>query len=143
MKAPQSLCQKIATIGEKKLQAIGEYGCCAFTLLWCLGIEPDDDVKAINTLVNLMNAKAIREDCLVYWKDAIKFLTGRESDVEFVDITTIKDIKGRTPVLFEYNGSEHWVGVENGEVKFNSLNKSVCVEKGNPTQARIIKIQGV
>ena len=111
--------------------------------MWCLGIEPDDDVKAINTLVNLMNAKAIREDCLVYWKDAIRFLTGRESDVEFVNITTIKDIKERTPVLFEYNGNEHWVGVENGEVKFNSLNKSVCVEKGNPTQARIIKLQGV
>lgn len=142
MKNPQSTCEKLSNIGEKQLKAIAEYGCCAFTLLWCLGFEIDD-IKAIETLSKLMTAKAIDEDCLVYWDKCVFYMTGKHCEVENKKISTIKDIQARTPVLYEYNGRGHWVGVENGKIAFNSLNKSVCVEKGVPTQARILKIAGV
>ena len=44
---------------------------------------------------------------------------------------------------YDYKGKSHWVGVENGKIAFNSLIKSVCVEKGVPTQARILNIEGM
>lgn len=143
MKNPQSTCEKLANIGEKQLKAIADYGCCAFTLLWCLGIEPEDDVKAITTIARLIDAEALDEECLVYWDKAVFCLTGRHCNVEFKSINTIKDIKQRTPVRYDYKGKSHWVGVEDGKIAFNSLNKSVCVEKGVPTQARILKIAGM
>jgi hypothetical protein len=142
VKNPQSTCEKLANIGEQQLKAIADYGCCAFTLLWCLGIEPDDE-KAIETIARLMNVKALDEECLVYWDKCVFYLTGRHCEVEEQKISTIRNIKERTPVLYEYNGKAHWVGVENGEIAFNSLIKSVCVEKGVPTQARILKIVGM
>jgi hypothetical protein len=46
-------------------------------------------------------------------------------------------------VKFTNGKYSHWVVVENGKVVFNSLQYSNCVEKGKPTEARIIKIKGV
>ena len=147
MKNPQTLAEELySQFPNEKLRNIKDFGCCAFTLLWCLGIEPDD-AKAILTLGQLIDFKAIEEDCTVIWAKACQYLTGRNLNVEFKNITSIKDIKKRTPVKYERvdeNGKKHahWVGVENGKIGFNSLKTSLCVNKGKPVTARILTISG-
>lgn len=140
MKNPQSLAIEIKdTIKPECLESIGRYGCCAFVLLWCLGIEPDD-IEAIKTVNSMISAKVIEDDCTVKWADAVYYLTGRKITVEFKDIKDLRGIRERTPVRYDYKGKGHWVGVENGMIKFNPLIYSQCVDKGRPTTARIIKL---
>lgn len=140
MKNPQSLAIEIKdTIKPEHLESIGRYGCCAFVLLWCLGIEPDD-IEAIKTVNSMISAKVIEDDCTVKWADAVYYLTGRKITVEFKDIKDLRGIRERTPVRYDYKGKGHWVGVENGMIKFNPLVYSQCVDKGRPTTARIIKL---
>jgi len=122
MNNPQSLAIELKdTISPERLESIGRYGCCAFVLLWCLGLEPED-IDAIKTLNNMINAGVIEKDCTVKWAEAAQYLTGRKITVEFKDI---KDLR---------------VGVENGMIKFNPLVYSQCVDKGRPVTARIIKL---
>lgn len=144
MKHPQTLADKLYShFPAKNLKAIKEYGCCAFVLMWCLGIEPDDDAEAVMTVDSLIKAKALEEDCTVKWAESIKQLTGREMKaVDFVNISSIFHIKDRCPVRYDHNGKSHWVGVENGKVAFNPLKHSVCVENGRPSTMRIIHIKG-
>ncbi len=145
MKHPQSLAAELYShFPAKNLKAIKEYGCCAFVLMWCLGIEPDDDAEAVMTVNSLIQAKALKEDCTVKWAEAIRRLTGREMKaVDFVNINYIFHIKDRCPVRYDYNGKSHWVGVENGKIAFNPLKFSVCVENGKPSTMRIIHIKGI
>ncbi len=141
MKNPQTLAIELnKDFPNPRLKAIGDYACCAFTLLWCLGIEPDD-ITAIQTVSDLMKDGALDNECTVYWADCIENLTGRKlKKLEKVPITSIKKIKNRTPVFYTYNGKGHWVGVENGRIAFNSLKESVCVSQGKPTEMRVIYI---
>ena len=145
MKHPQTLAEQIyQQFPTMKLKCIKDYACCAFTLMWTLHVEPDD-AEAILTVGRMMDKGAIDVDCTVYWDKAARFLTGKGVAVQFIDITDpkeLKKIKDRTPVKFSYNGKSHWVGVENGRVKFNALEKSLCVEKGKPVTMRIIKTDG-
>lgn len=145
MKTPQTLAEKLyQQFPTLKLKSIKEYACCAFTLMWCIGYEPDD-AEAILTVGYMIDKKVIDIDCTVYWAKAAEYLTGRKLAVEFKDITDpkeLKQFKDRTPVKFSYNGKSHWVGVENGKVKFNALEHSVCVSKGKPVTARILKLSG-
>ncbi|WP_443097220.1 hypothetical protein [Treponema succinifaciens] len=145
MKHPQSLAAELYShFQAKNLKSIKEYGCCAFVLMWCLGIEPDDDAEAVMTVDSLIQAKALKEDCTVKWAEAIRQLTGREMRaVDFVNITSILHIKDRCPVRYDHNGKSHWVGVENGKIAFNPLKRSVCVESGKPSTMRIIHIKGI
>lgn len=145
MKHPQSLAAELYShFSAKNLKSIKEYGCCAFVLMWCLGIEPDDDAEAVMTVDSLIQAKALKEDCTVKWAEAIRQLTGREMRaVDFVNITSILHIKDRCPVRYDHNGKSHWVGVENGKIAFNPLKRSVCVESGKPSTMRIIHIKGI
>ena len=140
MKNPQTTAEEIKDI--KHIESISKYGCCGFVALWTIGVDPDNDIEAIRCLSDAMEAGVLESDCTVKWVEFYKWLTGRTVEVEFVNISSIKSIKRRTPVRFDYNGSSHWVGVEDGEVRFNSLKHSVCVEKGKPVTARIIKING-
>jgi hypothetical protein len=144
MKNPQTLAIELNQMfSNKDLESIAKWGCCAFTLLWCLGIEPED-IDAIKTLYDLKKEGAIDEECTVYWGKAIKYLTGRTLEsLEKVKIKSIKNIKKRTPVRFVFNGLGHWVGVENGRIAFNSLQQSNCVENGDPSEMRVLKIKGV
>ena len=65
MKHPQSLATELYKhFPTSNLKAIKNYGCCAFVLLWCLGIE-SDDAEAIMTVDSLIQAKALKEDCTV------------------------------------------------------------------------------
>ena len=143
MKHPQSLAEELYPhFPTPKMKSIKDNACCAFTLLWWLGIDCDD-IDAIMIISDLIKSHALDEDCTVYWAACIKQLTGR--DVESVEkpaITNIKKIKERTIVRYEKGKVGHWVGVENGKIVFNSLDHSKCVEEGKPTEARIIKIKG-
>lgn len=141
MKNPQTFCKTLQTkLTPERLEVIHKYGCCAFVLLWCLGIEPDD-IQAIELVSDMIDAKVIEKDCTVHWIEAVKFLTGRTVTVDFKDIKDILKIKDRTPVRYDYKGKGHWVGVERGMIAFNPLDYSLCVDKGRPVTARIIKIK--
>ena len=141
MKYPQTLAREFCSvISPTRLETIGKYGCCAFVLLWCLGIEPDN-MEAIELVNDMINAGVIEKDCTVHWMEAVKFLTGRDITVEFKNIKDILSIKDRTPVRYDYKGQGHWVGVERGMIAFNPLKQSNCVDKGVPVTARIIKLK--
>ena len=141
MKHPQALAEKLyQQFPTIKLKMIKDCACCAFTFMWCLGVETDD-ADAIITVGRMIDKCVLDPDCTVYWSKVSEYLTGRKCSVEFVDIKDkkqLKKIKNRTPVKFEYNGKAHWIGIEKGKVAFNSLESSLCVDKGKPTTARII-----
>lgn len=150
MKNPQTLAEKLyQQFPTAKLKSIQKFACCAFTFMWCMGIEPDD-AEAIITVGYMIDKGVIDPDCTVYWNKVSEYLSGRKCKVEFIDITDpkqIKKIKERTPVKFERtyfdkNGnkqkSEHWVGIENGKIAFNSLEKSLTVAEGKPVTMRKI-----
>lgn len=141
MKHPQSVCWDIKSkLSPERLETIYKYGCCAFVLLWCLGIEPDD-LQAIELISEMMDAGVLEKDCTVHWAEACRFLTGREINVEFKDIKNLFGIKDRTPVRYDYKGKSHWVGVMRGMIAFNPLESSQCVEKGRPVTARLLKLK--
>lgn len=144
MDHPQTFAEELYRhFPTTKLKMIKENACCAFTLLWYLGIDPMD-ITAILTVSNLMDKHALDVDCTVYWAECVKALTGRTLlSLEKKPIKSIKDIKEKTIVKFSRGKLGHWVGVENGRVVFNSLNFSRCVEEGTPTECRILKISGV
>ena len=144
MKNPQSLAEELFKhFHDPKLKAIKDYACCAFSLIYWLGIDCED-VDAIMLVSDLINKHALDTDCTVYWSECIKQLTGREMEsLEKVQIKDIKKIKEKTIVKFSNGGYSHWVVAENGKVIFNSLKYSKCVSEGKPTEARIIKIKGV
>lgn len=138
MKYPQTIAEKIA----KNIQTIADNACCAFTALWVLGLDPEN-AEAIEIVSDAINARVIESDCTVIWKPFVKWLTGRDVEVEFRDIKSLNDIKNekyRILVRFNYGKNSHWVGVYKGKIEYNSLINSVCVTKGKPTTCRIIKL---
>lgn len=145
MKHPQTLAEELSKyFSDKDLKNVAKYGCCAFVLLWCLEIEPENDVDAILMVIDLIRKKKIKDDCTVIWAEAVKSLSGRElTAIDFVDTQIISNIKERTPVRFDYNGKSHWVGVENGKVCFNPLVYSNCVSNGRPAIKYVLHIKGV
>ena len=123
---------------DSKLKAIAKWGCCAFTALWIMGIEPT--TESITLLADEMG-KGLDEECTVKWYDFFRNVSGRAVKVEFRDIKTLLElnkVKGRIAVRFDCGKNSHWVGVEGGEVAYNSLKYSNCVTNGKPTKARII-----
>ena len=134
MKSPQSLAEELYSI---PLAEIADFGCCAFVLIWCLGLEMSD-IDAIKKVADGMKKGVLDLDCTVKWYEFASFLGCPIKSVEFKQICDIKGIKERTPVRYDYNGKYHWVGVENGKIAFNSLKNSVCVKYGKPTTARIL-----
>ena len=143
MKTPQTLAERLYNeFPTPKLKQIKDNACCIFTLMWCLGVEPDD-ADAIITVSRLIDKGIIDEDCTVYWLKAIEHLSGRQATVDFVDITDIKKIKNRTPVRYVYRNKAHWVGVEKGKIAFNSLDYSNCVANGQPVTMRVLNFKGV
>ena len=145
MKAPQTLAIELSEyFDDKYLKSVSKYGCCALVLMWCLGIEPDEDVDAVLKVIDMIKKKKIKEDCTVKWADAVKYLSGRElTSIDFIDTKVIGDIKERTPVRYDFQDNSHWVGVENGVVVFNPLKQSNCVLYGKPATKRVLHIKGV
>lgn len=147
MKNPQTLAEELYKhFPNADIKMIADFACCVFVAMWCLEIEPDD-IDAILCVQRMRKNGIIRNDCVVYWKKIVPYLTGRELvDVEFKKINSIKNIKERTPVLMAKEGNAegegHWVGVANGKIRFNPKVYSVNVEKGKPVEARILHITG-
>lgn len=138
---PQDLAQELS---KMELSNIAKNGCCAFVFLWCLGIEPDNPLESIRLVDEAIKKNYIMKDCTVKWYDWGKALTGRTIDVEKVKITTISNIKDRTPVFYSIDGtSGHWVGVENGKIAYNPIENSINVKKGKPRELRKIIIKGL
>lgn len=141
---PQSYALRITKV--KNIKAIADYGCCAFATLWALGVDVDDELDAIEILDRALENGALKKNCLVSWVDFARFVSGREIDIEFLEIKSLlelnkkKAINNRFVVRYDYKGNSHWVGIENGKIAFNSLASSSCVEFGTPTQARIITL---
>lgn len=135
---PQTMARTLAqSFSDPKLKAIGDFGCCAFTALWIMGIE--GDIGNICILGNQIG-KSLDGECTVFWKKFFKNVSGKDIEVEFLKINSLADVKkyGRCEVKYVYNGSYHWVGVERGKVAYNSLAHSECLKYGTPTEARII-----
>lgn len=143
MRHPQSLAAELYShFPAGNLKSIKDFGCCAFVLMWCLGIE-QDDAEAVMTADSLIQSGAIGKDCAVRWAEAVRQLSGKEmKSVDFVNISSISNIKDRCPVRYDFNGKSHWVGVEDGKVAFNPLERSVCVERGKPAAMRTIHLEG-
>ncbi|MBR3197091.1 MAG: hypothetical protein IKF66_01170 [Methanobrevibacter sp.] len=148
MKHPQDLAKELNELfPNEDLKKISDFACCAFVVMWCLGVDPED-IDAIKLVQEMRKKGVIRNDCVVFWYKIVPYLTGRElENIEFKKITSLKGIKGRTPVLMakagNAEGDGHWVGIENEKIKFNPKKYSVNVEKGKPVEARILKIKGV
>lgn len=144
MKAPQNTAERIVKL-KNHIDVIANYSCCALVYLWCLGIEPDDDITALELVDEAITKGYIEPDCTVIWGKWGTALTGRVIDVEFVDISTIKHIKERTPVKYTYGPNSHWVGVANGKIVFDPLgkNKSNCVKNGKPVSMRRLTVRGL
>lgn len=137
-------------LAEMDLKNIGKNGCCAFVFLWCLGIEPDNTIEAIRLVDEALKKGYIEKDCTVLWSKWGTALTGRNIDIEKVNITTISNIKERTPVFYStkkiVNGilpAGHWVGVENGKIAYNPLKESNNVNNGKPLTLRKIIVKGM
>lgn len=139
MKFVQDVAKNLAR--AKNLDSIAKNGCCAFCVLWFFGVDNCND-DAILLLNDAINDGVILPDCTVLWKEFARWLTGREIEVEFRDIKSLKEISGRAIVKFVNGSYEHWVGVEDGRVVFNSQKHSECVAKGKPVTARIITLKG-
>lgn len=141
MKHPQTLAIELnKTFPNADLEIIGKYGCCAMVLQWVLGIE-QDDIDCIKTVQNMRKKGVIEKDCTVHWYEAFSYLTGKTlKTVKYTDIKTIRGIKNRTLVLYAKEGNKkgvgHWVGVENGRIKFNPLDYSDNVTNGKPVEMR-------
>ena len=136
---PQTMAAKIGeATGDKKLIAVGKWGCCAFTALWIVGLE--DATDNICTVIREIG-KGLDDECTVYWNVFYKNVTGKNATVERREIKNLSELKkiGRCAVRFDYQGASHWAGVEHGKVAFNSLEFSRCLTYGKPTTARIIR----
>ena len=145
MKTPQTLAKQLYDKFQlKALEPVAKHACCAFTLMWCCGYDKSD-VDAIAEVLDMIKHKAISKECLVYWYQAYKFITGKElKNVQFVTVKNTNELKKyngkRIAVKFELGKKAHWVGYFNGIIKFNSLDYSECVEKGKITEARILEV---
>lgn len=59
MKCPQDLATELYKhFPNEKLKMIKDYACCAFSLIWYLGLDPSD-VDAIMLVSDLMDSKEI------------------------------------------------------------------------------------
>lgn len=109
---PQTMAAKLGEVtGDKKLIAVGKWGCCAFTALWIVGLE--DATDNICTVIREMG-KGLDDECTVYWNVFYKNVTGKNATVERREIKNLSELKkiGRCAVRFDYQGASHWVGVE-------------------------------
>lgn len=133
---PQTVAKSI----KNHIAEIADNGCLAMCYAYCVGLE-GDALSYIELVARAIDSKVLAKDCTVESAELyLKHLTGRNFQVLKKDITDISKIKERTPVKYEYGNLGHWVVVENGKIVFNSVLNSLCVSKGRPTSARIIKM---
>lgn len=119
--------------------AIGAGGCLFFCYLYCSGAYTSES-DALKKAAEAIENGTIEKDCTVSHPERIFYENaGRRVRILRKKISSLDEIKEKTPVNFVNGNFNHWVVVENGKVVFNSIEKSVCVAKGKPTEARIIE----
>lgn len=114
--------------------------CLFYCYLFCIGIDFATAEDAFEEADKRRRQGILGNDGTVL--DAERLLgafLGYKPSVTKQEITSIGGITKKTPVRYDYNGHSHWVVVENGKIVFNSIENSVCVAKGKPVTARIIK----
>lgn len=119
--------------------SIGAGGCLFFCYLFCSGAYTSD-ADALKKAAEAIENGTIEDDCTVSHPERIFYENaGRRVRILRKKISSLDEIKEKTPVNFVNGNFNHWVVVENGKIVFNSLERSVCVAKGKPTEARIIE----
>lgn len=119
--------------------SIGAGGCLFFCYLYCSGAYTSES-DALKKAAEAIENGTIEKDCTVSHPERIFYENaGRRVRILRKKISSLDEIKEKTPVNFVNGQFNHWVVVENGKIVFNSLEKSVCVAKGKPTEARIIE----
>ena len=135
---PQSDALELAeTFTNPKLRAIANYGCCAFVALHIIGINGlVSNLKIIGNEIG----KGLDDECTVLWYKFFENVSGKKIKIEYRDIKSLEELKDveQCAVRFDYNGKSHWVYVSRGEITYNPLKYSLCVDKGRPATARII-----
>lgn len=119
--------------------SIGAGGCLFFCYLYCSGAYTSES-DALKKAAEAIENGTIEKDCTVSHPERIFYENaGRRVRILRKKISSLDEIKEKTPVNFVNGNFNHWVVVENGKIVFNPLEKSVCVAKGKPTEARIIE----
>lgn len=119
--------------------SIGAGGCLFFCYLYCSGAYTSES-DALKKAAEAIENGTIEKDCTVSHPERIFYENaGRRVRILRKKISSLDEIKEKTPVNFVNGQFNHWVVVENGKIVFNPLERSVCVAKGKPTEARIIE----
>ena len=127
---------------QTRAMMIGKYGCLAMSYLYCIGIMPDTEGEMIKHISTAIDKGLLDSECTVLDASALlQFFTGKKWHVAKKKVDDINDIKEATPVRFTYGDKGHWVVVRDGRIVFNSIEDSICVKKGFPTEARIITLR--
>lgn len=141
---------------QDKLEIFGDSSCLAQDYIYAVldYMKLDHNYRETTLLTTLLqcynNNIGLDEECYVTDANEIieeTFEMVFDKDVEVVvekkDISSFKDLPYDTyaAVKFECNGKEHWVLAYNQLLIYNSLEKSICVNVGNITSARIIHIK--
>lgn len=122
---------------QTKLKNIGDYGCLCFCYLYFIGVPPEN---LITHYEDLIDRNIIDEECFV--KDGYafcKYFLGKDVKIIFTSVDNKQYDKYISN--FTYNGKNHFVVTDKDDnVLFNSLDFSVCVNKGKIAGKRSIVI---
>ena len=114
---------------------LGNTGCCLFSFIYAIGIEPAIVLKDFNELVD---KKIIAPDATVLDYNKLGKFYNYNCSVSYESpYKYIKDV----PYLgrFVRNNFNHFVVMKNGNVIWNPLDNSKCVSEGTLTDIRVIR----
>lgn len=124
---------------QDKLKWLADGACLALCYMELFGIHNDEDKLKI--LAEAVRQGYVEWDSTVVNPIGLARLCGR---MEVKDIKRVTTYEGHDTVVanFTHNGFNHFVLVKDGNVVWNSLEKSVCVEKGSIESYRIPVVRG-
>lgn len=142
---------KIENHLQTKLKKAADNSCLAITYvtlgLWKLADEQEK--PAIETMTAAIIINALDDDTMIgkdgFVKDGEKLLlaaTQKKWRITKKRIESLQDLPENciAAVNYQYYDKNHWVGVVNREVVYNSLEDSQCFKYGKPVDARIMEI---
>src|SRR5574344_1350502 len=116
----------------------GSYCCLFFSYLYIAKI---DFFKALSSVNDFIDLKIIDTDFTVLNADKLLSYFGADRFTVEKSTTPPADKSMLYVARYEFNGNSHFVVCRDGKVIFNSLDKSVCVEKGTAKDFRIVNIK--
>jgi hypothetical protein len=122
---------------QTKLKNIGDYGCLCFCYLYVIGVPPESLLEHYEELID---RNIIDENCFVKDGYALcKYFL--KKDVKIVFTSSDNHQFDKYISNFTYEGKNHFVVTDRDDkVIFNSLDHSVCVEKGKIASKRVVVI---